>query len=487
MASECTPIAKVGGLGDVIGSLPKALTELGLDVRVAIPRYGVIDEKKYPSELIASGVKVNGEKIDIYQTFLPGSQIILYLLDNKKHFAENNIYFGRTAFVGSFKEIERFLFFSKSVLEIFPALNWSPSMIHCNDWHTAIVAPLLKIKNFTPPAKFAGGARKALCSDTAKIKNIKTLLTIHNLANQGKWQAGEILNFLGLKGDELESLKIRDKKGDFNILQQGIINSHLLNTVSKNYAKEILTQEYGEGLENWLLLRQKNLFGVLNGIDYDRFNPETDSYLKANYSFKNLDKKIENKIDLQKILKFQKNPQIPLLGIINRLTPQKGVDLIIEIIPEIVKLNCQLVILGVGRKDYERKLLELSYKYPKNISTQIKFDPILAQKIYAGVDIFLMPSKFEPCGLGQMISMRYGTIPIARKTGGLADTVKNKKTGFLFKEYKSEALLKTVKEALEFYENPQKWQKFIKRAMTEDFSWKKSAKEYLKLYKKLIK
>jgi len=469
LASECTPIAKVGGLGDVIGSLPKALKELGLDVRIAIPKYKIIDEKNYPLRLIVSEIKIGEELVNIYQGLLPGSKVSVYFLENEKYFGESGVYFEKTAFVGSFEEIKRFLFFSQAILRVFNLLDWKPQIIHCHDWHTAIVAPLLKCK-----------------MQNAKCK-IKTLLTIHNLANQGKWTAKEILDFLGLKGDETESLKIRDREGNFNILQQGILNADLINTVSPTYAKEILTKEYGEGLENYLSKREKDLFGILNGIDEKRFNPKTDPDIKINYSFEKIEKKNENKIDLQRILKFPDNPKIPIIGIINRLTSQKGVDLVIEIIPEIVKLNCQLVILGVGEEEYEKKLLELSKKYPENISSQIRFDPVLAQKIYAGSDIFLVPSKFEPCGLGQMISMAYGTIPIVRKTGGLADTVEDKKSGFVFEKYKSEALLNTLKEALNFYKNPKRWRKLIKFAMSKDFSWQKSAKKYLKLYKKLIK
>jgi len=495
IASECTPIAKVGGLGDVIGSLPKAIFKLGCDVRIAIPKYQIIDFGKYKFELVAKDIIVKDERVNVYQGFLPRSRknfslrglpeskVPIYLLENEKYLGENEIYFEKTAFVDSFKEIKRFLFFSQAVLEIFPAINWWPQIIHCHDWHTAILPALAKLQIQNSKTEFpfmeTRGKKRTKFSSPIKIQN---LLTIHNLANQGKWEAREVLEFLNLKGNEIESLKIRDREGNFNILEQGILNADILNTVSKTYSHEIQTKEYGEGLEDCLLKRKKNLYGILNGIDETRFNPETDPDLKTNYSSKNLERKIENKISLQEILNFSKNSKIPLLGFIGRLTSQKGIDLMIEIIPEIVKLGCQLVILGVGKEDYEKKLLELSQKYPKNVSSQIKFDPVLAQKIYGGVDIFLMPSKFEPCGLGQMISMRYGTIPVVRKTGGLSDTVENKKTGFVFKKYKSEELLKTLKEALNLYKNQKDWKKLIKRAMAQDFSWTKSAKEYLKLY-----
>lgn len=462
VSSECAPIAKVGGLGDVIESLPKALKELGLDVRIVIPKYSIIEEKKYHFDLITKDIRFKGETINIYKGFLPASQVPIYLLENEKYFSEDGVYFEEIGLAGSFEEIRRFLFFSQAILEIFPNLNWQPDIIHCHDWHTAIVPLLLNTKY--------------------QIPNTKTLLTIHNLANQGKWQSKEVLNFLNLKGDEVESLKIKDTEGNLNILQQGILNADLINTVSSNYSKEILTKEYGEGLENYLLERKNDTLGILNGIDEEVFNPETDSNLKMNYFWKNLENKLENKLELQEILDFKKDTKIPLFTFIGRLTPQKGIDLIIKIIPELVKMDCQFVFLGVGMENYEKKLLELSQKYPQNISAQIKFDPVLAQKIYGGADIFLMPSRFEPCGLGQMIAMRYGTIPIARQTGGLTDTIENKKTGFLFKEYKVEAFLETIKTALNLYQGKKAWQKLVKEAMKKDFSWKKSAREYLKLY-----
>jgi len=348
-------------------------------------------------------------------------------------------------------------------LEIFPALNWKPEIIHCHDWHTAIVPLLLNTKY--------------------QILNTKTLLTIHNLANQGRWRTKEILDFLSLRGDEVDSFKNKRKR--LNILAQGIFNTDLLNTVSKTYSREILTKGYGAGLENVLLKRKKDLFGILNGIDLDQFNPETDPNLKVNYPPSNPDKKRKNKLDIQKILNLpQKN--LPLFGSISRLTFQKGIDLILEIIPDLINSDCQLVILGTGEKNFEEKLLKLARKYPQNISVQIKFDPVLAQKIYAGSDFFLMPSRFEPCGLGQLIAQRYGTIPIARKTGGLSDTIEDEKTGFLFKEYKSRAFWKAIGRALKIYVKKKDLKEMQKRAMKKDFSWRRSAQKYLNLYEKLL-
>ncbi|MDI6591616.1 MAG: glycogen/starch synthase [Patescibacteria group bacterium] len=467
-ASECMPYAKVGGLADVVGSLPKALKEMGIDVRICLPKYQTIDLKETNTEakfeLVAKGIKIGDEKINIYQGLLQKSEVILYLLDNERYFGENGIYFGKTEFFGSFKGIQRFLFFSKAILEIFPYLDWWPQIIHCHDWHTAIISLLLKIRK----------------------QNIRTLLTIHNLSNQGKWAAQDIFNFLNLKGNEIETLKIRDKGGDFNILQQGILNADMINTVSPTYAKEILTKEYGEGLEADLNRRKKDLFGILNGIDTQIFNPATDPNLKVNYSQKDFEKRKINKADLQKILNLPPKPEIPLASFISRLVKQKGLDLIEKIIPELVKLHLQIVFLGVGEKKYEKMLSFFAKKYPESISANLKFDSVLAQKIYAGSDIFLIPSLFEPCGLIQMLAQRYGAIPIARKTGGLADTIEDKKTGFLFKKYSPEAFLKKIKEALVVFSKRKDRGRMVKKAMRKDFSWKKSAKKYIKLYYRLL-
>lgn len=465
-ASECTPIAKVGGLGDVIGSLPKALKELGIDVRVFIPKYKTIDLEKYHFRLVAKEIKVKENFINLYQGFLPGSKVVLYLLENEKYFGEDGIYSGRGAFVSSFGEIQRFLFFSKAVLETLKNLDWKPDIIHCHDWHTAILPVLLQTTDY-------------------KLQT-KTLLTIHNLANQGKWNLNEILDFLNLNREEIDSLRVRDRDNDLNILQQGILNADLISTVSPTYSREILTKEYGEGLEESLLKRKNSLFGILNGIDISQFNPETDQNIKANYSISSLDRKKENKANLQEILRFKKEKGTPLFSFIGRLTSQKGIDLILEIIPELIKLNSQFVVLGKGGKQYEDKFLDFEKNYPEKISVKIKFDPILAQKIYAGSDFFLMPSKFEPCGLGQLIAQRYGAIPIARETGGLADTIEDGKTGFLFKEYEAIAFLRAIKKGLGVYRSDKEWQRLMKSAMKKDFSWQKSAQKYIELYQKLI-
>lgn len=459
--SELTPIIKVGGLADVAASLTKALKKMGLDVRICLPKYSQIQTKNLKLHLIAKDIKVNKENVNLYLAKLRDFGVPLYLIENKNYFEDardSEIYLDTF----NFKGIQRFLFFSQAALKIFPYLNWKADVIHCNDWETAFIPVFLKLKE----------------------EKIKTILTLHNLSAQGKWNSKDIFDFLNLKGKELETLEIRDKDDDFNLLQQGIFNANFLTTVSPTYKKEILTKEYGEGLEKDLRKNKKKLFGILNGIDTEILNPETDIYLKTNYSLNNLERKTENKIELQEILNLPKDQKNPLMGFIGRLVPQKGIDLFEKIIPDLVKMNSQIIFLGVGEKKFEEMILNFAKKYPKNVSANIKFDSVLAQKIYGGCDIILIPSFFEPCGLIQMIAQRYGTIPIARKTGGLADTIEDGKTGFLFKQYNAEKFLKAIKRCLKLFQDKKSWQKLVKRAMSKDFSWEKSAKEYLRLYQK---
>lgn len=429
VASECAPLVKVGGLGDVVGSLPEPLRQIGVDARVCLPKYKFIDSKKLGLKKIFEKA-VMGEKVVVWQG------LNIYFLENDKHFGTNDVYFSKSAFVDSVGEIQRFLFFSKAVSEIFKNKDvWKSDIIHCNDWHTAIIPSLFKSQNIPT----------------------KTILTIHNLANQG---------------------------GD--ILKQGILNADLITTVSKKYSKEILTKEFGCGLERQLLKQKKDIFGIVNAIDIDFFNPKTDKNIKSNYSSRSLSKKNINKLDLQGKLGLRKNEKAILFGVVSRLTSQKGIDLIIEAIPELVGLGCQFVLLGIGEDELEEKLISLSKKYPLNVSTNIKFDAVLAQQIYAGSDVFLMPSKFEPCGLGQMIAQRYGNLPLVRETGGLADTVKDNKTGFVFKAFSKEVFLEKALQTIKAFKNKKKWNNMQKTAMSKDFSWKKSAKEYLAVYKKVL-
>ncbi len=464
-SAEIAPFAKVGGLADVVGSLPPALKRLGCDVRLVMPLYGLIDCQKYRLKKIGSDIEIyfgNGlARINLWQAKLPGSNVIIYFIDAPKYFGSKKIY-------ASKNNTERFLFFSLAALYILPTIKFKPDVIHCHDFHTALIPNLLKVSRY------------------AYFKNIKTLFTIHNLNYQGKTEV-EVLLTGNLTKNSLQSLTKDAQDGDINFMVQGVLNAGLINTVSPAYAKEITTSIYGASLDNIIKKRKNDLYGILNGIDTKFFNPGKDKFIKQKYSIKTLNKKIANKLTLQKQLGLPPDKNIALIGFISRLVWQKGIELITEIAGTRhgASLQCQFVILGTGQKKYEKQLKQLTKKYPDKFSAQIKFDIKLAQQIYAGSDMFLMPSRFEPCGLGQMIAMRYGAVPIARATGGLDDTI-NTKVGFKFNDFSAEALLKTLQKALRVYYNqPKKWRDLQINGMKKDFSWDNSAKEYLKLYKKL--
>ncbi|MEA1981161.1 MAG: glycogen/starch synthase, partial [candidate division Zixibacteria bacterium] len=389
---------------------------------------------------------------------------------------QNGIYFETDASSsGSNREAERYSFFARSVMEIFKPLDWYPDVIHCHDWHVGFVPVILKI----------------LSKKNDKLAHIKSLLTIHNLEYQGRYDEQMIFDAFGIKKSDHETLT-QNQNGQINSLQQAILTSDHLNTVSPNYAKEILTKEFGAGLEGTLDIRKDDLEGVINGIDIERFNPETDKSLIANYSADNLSGQAKCKEDLQKKCGLKVDPKIPILGIVSRLADQKGIDLIYDIADRIAKENVQFVCLGTGDPKLEAMMSEIAKKYPEKFYAQIAFDATFAQLIYAGSDMFLMPSKFEPCGLGQMISMRYGTAPIVRYTGGLADTVKNYNPdtdtgdGFVFKHYDADQFFTAIKNSLDLYQDQEKWYNLITRIMKKDFSWTASANKYIGLYNKII-
>ncbi len=502
-AAEFTPIAKVGGLGDVIGALPKALLKLNLDVKVIIPFYGLINRHDYKFKLIKSDISVTTklkiERLNLWRTIISG--ITVYLIEHD-FYKTGDIYSSKLdkaveLYPNDLIDIEKFVLFSHALLESAKAINFKPDIIHLNDWHTAAVTLFLK----------------TTYKKDVFFKNTKTLLTIHNLANQGITQP-EIID-LNQINPSLASIMADLKNNDINFLAQGIINADLINTVSPTYAKEILTDKYSAGLKKILLKRKGDLFGILNGIDAAYFNPQTDELIKQNYSVGELNLKFKNKTYLQKKLNLPQNERIALVGMVSRLVWQKGLDLITEKLIRAIPSNkagghelplpCQFIFLGTGNAIYENQLKKLAKKYPKKISAQIKFDEPLAHLIYAAADIFLMPSRFEPCGLGQMIAMRYGAVPLTYATGGLKDTVKNyecrtclpvgkvsnielKKTnGFSFDKLTADELLKTLQKALTiYYEWPEIWRQFQINGMTANLSWDKSAKEYFNLYKKLL-
>ncbi len=478
VSAEIAPFAKEGGLADVVGALPKALEKLNIDLKIFIPFYGFIDRKKIDARKIKSNIDlvVDNKKIffSLHQTVLPGSSVSVYLIrhkifNTKKIYSSANIKLNGQ-FSHKLIDTEKFIFFSKAVLRSAQEIDFQPDVIHCHDWHTAIIPSLLK----------------SLSGDF--FKNTKTIYTIHNLAHQGIAQPS-IVGFSKIDPD-LPIIKADLRNGDINFMVQGILGADIINTVSPTYAKEILTHYQGASLDKILWKKRGDLYGILNGIDTEFFNPATDKNIRQRYTIRTLSRKKINKLYLQKKLCLPQDKNTAVVGLVSRLVWQKGLELIdnkfIEAIYKL-PLPCQFIVLGTGQTQYEKHLKKLARKFPDKFSAQIMFDNKLAQQIYAGADIFLMPSRFEPCGLGQMIAMRYGTVPVVRATGGLADTVDNK-VGFKFKEFSSKAFYQTLEKALKiYYQQPKKWLLLQENGMKKDFSWDKSAKEYLKLYKKLIK
>ncbi|MCX5715651.1 MAG: glycogen synthase GlgA [Candidatus Omnitrophica bacterium] len=451
VSSEMVPFAKTGGLADVSGSLPLGLEKYGSEVKVFMPKYKTVK--------VVKNQTVIGKGIDVF------------FIENEKYFNRENLYGDRS---GDYPDnLERFAYFSKAVLETLKKTGFKPDIVHCNDWQSALIPVYLK----------------TIYKDNPFFANTKTVLTIHNLAYQGLFDKS-LFPQTGLDW-ELFSIDGFEFYGKVNVLKAGIEFTDFINTVSPTYAGEIQTKEFGYGLEGVLQKRSDALFGILNGIDYDVWNPATDKNIAKNYDASSSDQKYLNKEDLQRSSGLTVDKNVPLIGIISRLADQKGLDLIADIIEKILKLKVQFILLGAGDDRYHVLFDGIAKKYPKITSINLKFDAVLAQKIYAGCDMFLMPSRFEPCGLGQMICLRYGTVPIVRTTGGLKDTISeyNESTkqgnGFTFLDYSSAKLFDTIKRALSLYKKKAAWLELVKRAMGYDFSLEHSAKEYLALYAKL--
>ncbi|PLV58374.1 glycogen synthase [Thermotoga sp. KOL6] len=473
---EVFPFAKVGGLADVAGTLPKYLEKQGIEVFVIMPKHKLVEKnaekfgyklEKVVSEIAVSHVKTD-EKFDVYESTLPGSNVKTFFVANEYYFSADEVYAGPD--LG-----EQSIFFSAATLDLLKHLDLKPDIVHVNDWQTALIPVYLK----------------TLYRDDPFFSKTASVFTIHNLGYQGVFDP-RYLSFAGLP-DYVFTIDGLEFYGQINFLKGGIVFSDVINTVSPTYAKEIQTEEYGEKLDGVLRMRAKDLYGILNGIDYELYNPATDKRIYVNYDVNRIELKWENKVKLQEELGLPVRKEIALLGLISRLVPQKGLDLLIDIMDYLTLFDLQIVILGTGDDLYENALRKFQEKYPERVSTNIKFDVDLAQKIYAGADIFLMPSRYEPCGLGQMFSMRYGTVPVVRYTGGLADTVKEydpqtlEGTGFGFKNYDSAHFLEAVSKALHFYyREKDHWKRIMVNAMNADFSWDRSAKEYVELYKKAL-
>lgn len=472
--SECWPFAKTGGLGDVAYALPKALKKEGVDIRVILPKYSTMPNylKEKLKEVAVFNVNVGWR--NQYCGLLE-----MELDDVKFYFIDNEYYFKRegelTYLYGYDDDAERYTFFSNAILKVMSIIDFYPDVLNLNDWHTGMVPLLMKEKY----------------SHDQRYKDIKTIYTIHNLQYQGVFSRDVLGDVLDLPYKYLENGDV-EYFGGVSFMKSGIVFSDMVTTVSPTYTNEIQTEFYGESLDGLLRHNSYKLRGILNGIDYDLNNPETDKDIFVNFDIKNIDKKVENKLKLQELLGLEVNPDVALIGIVSRLVSQKGLDLISYIMPELMRENLQIVVLGTGEHQYQSMFNYYDSHFPNKVSARITFDSALAQQIYASSDIFLMPSLFEPCGIGQMLAMRYGTIPVVRETGGLKDTVKpyNKYTGegngFTFANYNAHEMLYCIKEAVSVYKDKSTWNNLIFSAMKTDSSWKKSAKEYIKAYKDIL-
>ena len=464
VASEMVPFVKTGGLGDVVGSLPIELQSKNLDVRVIIPFYKVIKKNSLRFELITEINIFNdsNQKAKIY--FLNYNNLPVY-------FVEGDYYFGREKIYGYDDDYMRFAFFCRAVLDCISKIKFKPDIINFNDWQTGLGC--LYLKDFYLKYDF--------------YQQIMSVFTIHNLQYQGVFDK-KTLDAIGL-GKKYFSVDSLEFYGNVNFMKAGIVYSDAVTTVSPTYAKEIQTKEYGYGLDG-LLKYKNNITGILNGLDRKKYNPEKDGNI-VNFGIKDFSGKNLNKKKLCADFGFKYKNTTPIVSILSRFAEQKGFDIIYQALGKILKLDLQLIIVGTGDSDFENLFLKSEFKNNDNFSLNIIFDEELAKQVYAGSDIFLMPSKFEPCGLAQMIAMKYGTVPVARKTGGLIDTIKDffvdKKNGngFLFEEYNSDVLFLTLKKVIEVYKNKLVWRNIVLNAMRSDFSWDLSAEKYIELYNSL--
>ena len=467
IAAEAAPFVKVGGLGDVIGSLPKALRELGVDARVILPLYSSIDRERFGLKYKAYQFVDLGWRhsyCGIFETEVDG--VPCYFVDNEQYFNRDSIY-------GQIDDGERFAFFSKAALEILPALDFKPDVVNVNDWHTALSVIYLDVLK-SREAEF--------------YKDMKSVLSIHNIEFQGKFNPYEMGNLFGLENKYFDALIYN---GDLNLLKGAIQLADRVNTVSETYAREILDPYFSYGLDKILNVEQGKLRGILNGIDVDKFNPKTDPMIPVNYDLKTFEDKVQNKLAFQKEMDLEVNADIPLIGMVTRLTHQKGIDLILQASEEILKTGAQLVILGTGDAHYESALRSLEHYRHDRVRSILLFSNEISAKIYAASDLFLMPSKTEPCGLSQLISMRYGTVPVVHRVGGLRDTVIPftgvEGNGFTFESFQAGDMMDAIYRAVTcFYQSPDEWKQIIKNNLQKDVSWEQSAKKYLDLYHEVV-
>lgn len=472
-ASEAVPFIKTGGLADVTGSLPRYFDRKEYDIRIILPKYACMDEqwKGQLHFLCHFYVNLSWRKqyAGIFETKYDG--ITYYLVDNEYYFAGdkpyNNIY----------EDVEKFAYFSKAVLEALPYLDFCPDVIHCHDWQTGLIPVFLR----------------TLYGDQKYYTGIKTVFSIHNLKFQGRWKLPEVMDITGLPRQIFTAEKL-ESYGEANYLKGGVVYADAVTTVSPTYAHEITTPEGGEGLDGLMYACRDKLYGILNGIDYAEYNPKTDRYLPFHFDEVSYRQgKEKNKRKLQEDMRLPAEKDVFLLGMVSRMTDQKGFDLITYILDELLEReNMQFVVVGTGEERYENGMRAFAHKYPKKLKVNIGYSEALAHQVYASCDAFLMPSLFEPCGLSQLMSLRYGTVPIVRETGGLKDTVEayneytQEGTGFSFANYNAHEMMHTLQYAMSvYYEKPKAWSGLIERGMRQDFSWGASVREYEKLYEKL--
>lgn len=484
VSPECVPYIKTGGLADVTGALPKALAKLGNQVRVILPLYRAVDCEKFgikahdlfPADIF---VPIAGQdhKVGLFTTGPRADGVEYWFVDNEYFFGREGIYLDSSTGNDYYDNDERFIFFGRAVLEVAKALQYAPDLIHLNDWQSAMCA----------------GYLHTLYRDDSFFKNSRTVFTIHNIGYQGHFSS-ETFPKLGV-GDEFFAPGSPFEYWDHvNFLKIGITTSNLITAVSETYAEEIQSgNQAGLGMEGILTFRSDDLYGVLNGVDYDIWSPDSDDLIPFDYNINDISNKHKNKQALLHLAGLpERGERTPLIGMITRMVDQKGFDLINKVTDQLFALDIQFVLLGTGNENYHSLFEAMQEIYPRKVRAFLKFDNKVAHMIEAGADMFLMPSRYEPCGLNQMYSLRYGTVPIVRKTGGLADTIfdynenPHEGNGFVFEEYDAEKMLDAIKRAIITYKDKNLWAQIQKRGMTADFSWEASARKYLEIYKRAM-
>lgn len=470
VVSECVPFVKTGGLADVAGSLPKELMKLGTNLAVIMPKYGTISDV-YKERMQGKGaytVSVGWREQYVGLEYIVEDGVTYYFIDNEYYFNRDQLY-------GYDDDGERFSYFCKAVLTLMPELGFKPDIVHCHDWHTGMIPFLLK---------------EQYQKNDSFYKEMKSVFTIHNLKFQGLFPR-EILQELLNVDDSYFTMEYLEFYGAVSFMKAAIVSADYITTVSPTYCEEIQTLYFGEKLEGLLQKNRKKLIGIVNGIDYSFYNPEVDPCIPYNYCSELVEQKVLNKKELQRYFHLNENKDKPVITMISRLTEQKGLDLVQHVFHELLQEDIQFIIIGTGEERSEQFFREMNSMYPEKVRAYIGFNEKLAHLAYAGSDLFLMPSKFEPCGLGQLIAMRYGSIPIVRETGGLNDTVQSFNeldgtgTGFTFSHYNAHDMLYTIRRALSFYKEREIWPYIVQNAMRKDHSWEQSAFIYNQLYSKL--